>query len=147
MPQGLVREIDQLQELAREWTRLFPPAASQGDHWLRVLGQVQAHVSEDPCRLAVVGAVKSGKSTMINALVGQDLLRRGAGILTAMITRVQPGEEPRAVLQFKEWSEINGEIHRALGLLPSSRLLERAGPLDLEQMEDRQLLQQVLAEA
>ncbi len=146
-PQGLIREIEPLQELARDWTRLFPQAASQGEHWLRVLGQVQAHVREDTCRLAVVGAVKSGKSTMINALVGQDLLRRGAGILTAMITRVQPGGEPRAVLQFKEWSEINGEIHRALGLLPSSHLLERAGPLDLEQPEDRKLLQQVLAEA
>jgi hypothetical protein len=145
-PQGLIREIEQLQELARDWTRLFPPVASQGEHWLRVLGQVQAHVSEDTCRLAVVGAVKSGKSTMINALVGQDLLRRGAGILTAMITRVQPGAEPRAVLQFKEWGEINGELHRALGLLPSSRLLERAGPLDLEQPADRQLLAQVLAE-
>ena len=120
-PQGLIREIEPLQELARDWTRLFPQAASQGEHWLRVLLQVQAHVSEDTCRLAVVGAVKSGKSTMINALVGQDLLRRGAGILTAMITRVQPGPEPRAVLQFKEWSEINGEIHRALGLLPSSQ--------------------------
>lgn len=146
-PQGLIREIAQLQELARDWTRLFPEAASQGEHWLKVLGQVQAHVSEDLCRLAVVGAVKSGKSTMINALVGQDLLRRGAGILTAMITRVQPGPEPRAVLQFKEFAEINGEIQRALGLLPSSRLLERAGPLNLEQPEDRQLLQQVLAEA
>ena len=121
-----------LQELARDWTRLFPQAASQGEHWLKVLSQVQAHAAEDTCRLAVVGAVKSGKSTMINALVGQDLLRRGAGILTAMITRVQPGPEPRAVLQFKEWGEINGEIHRALGLLPSPRLLERAGPLDLK---------------
>lgn len=86
----LIREIDQLQELARDWTRLFPQAASQAEHWLKVLGQVEAHVREDTCRLAVVGAVKSGKSTMINALVGQDLLRRGAGILTAMITRVQP---------------------------------------------------------
>ncbi len=99
------------------------------------------------CRLAVVGAVKSGKSTMINALVGQDLLRRGAGILTAMITRVQPGPEPQAVLQFKDWSEINGEIHRALGLLPNPRLLERTAPLDLQQAEDRELLAQVLAEA
>ncbi len=145
--QGLIREIEPLQELAQDWIRLFPQAASQGEHWLRVLAQVQAHVTEDTCRLAVVGAVKSGKSTMINALVGQDLLRRGAGILTAMITRVQPGPEPRAVLQFKEFGEINGEIHRALGLLPSSHLLERAGPLDLEQPEDRKLLAQVLAEA
>jgi hypothetical protein len=144
--QGLIREIEQLRELARDWTRLFPQAASQGEHWLKVLAQVQVHITEDTCRLAAVGAVKSGKSTMINALIGQDLLRRGAGILTAMITRVQPGPEPKAVLQFKEWGEINAEIHRALGLLPSSRLLERAGPLDLEQPEDRELLAQVLAE-
>ncbi|MFI5354313.1 MAG: dynamin family protein [Desulfobaccales bacterium] len=145
--QGLIREIDQLQELARDWTRLFPQAASQAEHWLKVLGQVKAHVSEDTCRLAVVGAVKSGKSTMINALVGQDLLRRGAGILTAMITRVQPGPEPRAVLHFKDWSEINGEIQRALGLLPNPRLVERTALLDLQQAEDRELLKQVLAEA
>jgi hypothetical protein len=145
--QELIRDIDALRGLARDWTGLFPQATSQGEHWLRVLDQVEAHVAEDACRLAVVGAVKSGKSTMINALVGQDLLRRGAGILTAMITRVQPGPEPRAVLRFKEWGEINGEIRRALGLLPNQRLLERAGPLDLEQAEDRELLAQVLAEA
>jgi len=144
--QGLTREIDLLQGLAREWTSLFPQAVSQVEHWLKVLGQVQAHLAEDTCRLAVIGAVKSGKSTMINALVGQDLLRRGAGILTAMITRVQPGPQSQAVLQFKEWEEINGELRRALGLLPNPRLLERAAPLDLQEAADRELLAQVLAE-
>ena len=64
-----------------------------------------------------------------------------------MITRVQPGPEPRAVLQFKEWDEINGEIHRALGLLPNPRLVDRAAPLDLKEAPDRELLAQVLAEA
>jgi hypothetical protein len=142
----LGREIPRLQDLVREWLELFPQAAGQGQHWLKVLSQVQAHAAEDLCRVAVVGAVKSGKSTVINALVGQDLLRRGAGILTAMITRVQPGE-PRAVLQFKNWQEINGEINRALGLLPSPRLQERAAALDLRRAEDRDLLAQVLAEA
>jgi len=144
--QDLSREIPRLQDLVREWLELFPQAGGQGQHWLKVLSQVQAHAAEDLCRVAVVGAVKSGKSTAINALVGQDLLRRGAGILTAMITRVQPGE-PQAVLQFKNWQEINGEINRALGLLPSSRLQERAAPLDLRRAEDRDLLAQVLAEA
>lgn len=144
--QGLTREIDRLQELAQEWTSLFPQAVSQVEHWLKVLTQVQVHLAEDTCRLAVIGAVKSGKSTVINALVGQDLLRRGAGILTAMITRVQPGPQPQAVLQFKEWGEINGELRRALGLLPNPRLLERAAPLDLQEAADRELLAQVLAE-
>jgi hypothetical protein len=144
---ALMEEIGRLQELAREWTGLFPQAASQGQHWQKVLSQVEAHAAEDTCRLAVVGAVKSGKSTMINALVGQDLLRRGAGILTAMITRVQSGLESRAVLRFKGWDEINGEIRRALGLLPNPRLADRAAPLDLEEAPDRELLGQVLAEA
>ena len=142
-----MEEIGRLREMAREWTGLFPQAAAQGQHWQKVLSQVEAHVAEDTCRLAVVGAVKSGKSTMINALVGQDLLRRGAGILTAMITRVQPGPEPRAVLRFKGWDEINGEIRRALGLLPNPRLVDRTEPLDLKEAPDRELLVQVLAEA
>jgi hypothetical protein len=145
--QALMAEIVRLEDLAREWTGLFPQAAVQGQHWQKVLAQVQAHVAEDTCRLAVVGAVKSGKSTMINALVGRDLLRRGAGILTAMVTRVQPGPESRAVLRFKGWDEINGEIRRALGLLPNHRLVDRAAPLDLKEAPDRELLAQVLAEA
>ncbi|RJR42203.1 MAG: hypothetical protein C4567_07685 [Deltaproteobacteria bacterium] len=145
--EALIREIARLQEMAREWARLFPQAVSQGEHWLKVLDEVRGHVSEDTCRLAVVGAVKSGKSTAINALLGQDVLKRGAGILTAMVTRIQPGPEPGAVLKFKEWPEINGEINRALGLLPVSRLKERAAPLDLQQAADRELLFQVLAEA
>jgi hypothetical protein len=111
-----------------------------------VLAQVQTHVAEDTCRMAVVGAVKSGKSTMINAVLGQDLLKRGAGILTAMITRVQPGPEPRATLRFKSWDEINGEIRRALGLLPNASLAERAEPLNLQEAQDRELLSQILAE-
>ena len=142
-----MEEIVRLEELAREWTGLFPQAAVQGQHWQKVLSQVQTHAAEDTCRLAVVGAVKSGKSTMINALLGQDLLRRGAGILTAMITRVQPGPEAQAVLRFKGWDEINGEIRRALGLLPNPRLVDRAAPLDLKEAPDREILAQVLAEA
>jgi hypothetical protein len=142
-----MEEIVRLEDLAREWIELFPQAAIQGQHWQKVLSQVQAHAAEDTCRLAVVGAVKSGKSTMINALVGQDLLRRGAGILTAMVTRVQPGPESQAVLRFKGWDEINGEIRRALGLLPNPRLVDRGEPLDLKEAPDRELLAQVLAEA
>jgi hypothetical protein len=144
--QALMEEIVRLEELAREWTGLFPQAAVQGQHWQKVLDQVKTHAAEDTCRLAVVGAVKSGKSTMINALLGQDLLRRGAGILTAMITRVQPGPESGAVLRFKGWDEINGEIRRALGLLPNPRLVDRAAPLDLQAPPDREILAQVLAE-
>ena len=51
------------------------------------------------------------------------------------------------MLRFKGWDEINGEIRRALGLLPNPRLVDRAAPLDLQAAPDRELLAQVLAEA
>ncbi len=106
--------------------RLFPQAAAQGGALAQGPGQVQAHVAEDTCRLAMVGAVKSGKSTMINALVGQDLLRRGAGILTAMITRVQPGPEPGPCCNSRGGTKSTPKSSRALGLLPNPRLVDRA---------------------
>jgi len=139
------RAADELAEMAREWLYLLPQATSQADHWLKVLGQVQAHLTEDHLRAAVVGTVKSGKSTLVNALVGQDLLRRGAGILTAMITRVQPGPQPRALLRFKDWSDISEEIRRALALFPGGVKKARGAPFDLRQAEDRELLLQALA--
>jgi hypothetical protein len=141
-----LRSLDDLEAAAREWQQLFPVAPSQAEHWLKVLGQVRAHLAEDCLRVAVVGTVKSGKSTLVNALVGQDLLRRGAGILTAMITRVQPGPAPRAVLRFKDWPEIAEEIRRALALFPGEALGSLTGPFDLRQADHRRLLLQDLVE-
>ncbi len=141
----LAGEIGRLEELAREWLDLFPQAAAQAGHWLHVLEQVKAHLAEEVIRVAVVGAVKSGKSTLVNALVGRDLLKRGAGILTAMITRVRPGPEARAVLHFKTLDTIAGEIQQALNLLPDARLENHPAAFDLCLAEDRELLAQVLA--
>jgi hypothetical protein len=140
------RALDNLEAMTREWRELFPRAASQAGHWLKVTSQVRSHLAEDCLRLAVVGTVKSGKSTLTNALLGQDLLRRGAGILTAMITRVQPGAVARANLRFKDWTEIAEEIQRALALFPGGALDSLAGPFDLRQAEHRRLLAQDLAE-
>jgi hypothetical protein len=140
-----IRSIDDLEDMVRDWRRLFPRAPSQAEHWLKVLSQVRTHLTEDCLRVAVVGTVKSGKSTFINALVGQDLLRRGAGILTAMITRVQPGTPAKAVLRFKDWTEIAEEIRRALALFPGGALDSLSGPFNLRQAEDRRLLAQDLA--
>lgn len=140
------QEIDRLEVLTREWLGLFPEAVSQGEHWQKVLAQAKAHGREDVIRVAVVGAVKSGKSTLINALVGQDRLKRGAGILTAMVTRVKVGPEARAVLRFKGWPEMAEEINRALSLLPHPGLERRTAPLSLKDPHDRELLSKVLSE-
>ncbi len=136
--------LNELEELAREWKQLFPLAASQAEHWLKVVSQIRGHLAEDCLRVAVVGTVKSGKSTLINALLGRDLLRRGAGILTAMITRVQTGPDAKALLRFKEWPEISEEIRRALALFPGGALDSLTGTFNLLEAEHRRLLAQDL---
>ncbi|MFP3866577.1 MAG: dynamin family protein [Desulfobacteraceae bacterium] len=142
--EALRQEIQTLRALVIELASLSLAGKAQAEHWFKVLESVSAHLDEDRCRIAVVGTVKSGKSTLINALLGRDVLKRGAGIITAMITRVEPGSEPRACLVFKDWEEINGELNRALSFFPSPLLLERQTPLDLRRPEDRYLIGKVL---
>ncbi|GAB4464666.1 MAG: hypothetical protein OHK0029_34840 [Armatimonadaceae bacterium] len=54
------------------------------------LGQLAASV-DDPCVVAVVGRVKAGKSTFVNALLGEDLAPTGATETTATINRFTYG--------------------------------------------------------
>jgi hypothetical protein len=55
----------------------------------RLAGQV-----EQPCVLAVVGRMKAGKSTFLNALLGQDVARTGVTETTATINRFLYGSPP-----------------------------------------------------
>src|ERR1700731_4064962 len=62
------------------------------------LPEVTAHQMErlaqqvdQPCVVAVVGRVKAGKSTFINALLGEDLAKVGASETTATINYFRHG--------------------------------------------------------
>lgn len=66
----------------------------------------QAHallerLAEDRFTLMVVGRFSRGKSTLINALLGSDLLPTGIVPLTSVITTVSYGSRKQAVLHFK----------------------------------------------
>lgn len=63
----------------------------------------------EPLRIAIAGTVKSGKTTLANALIGADLLKRGAGIITSIVTRVRRGDALRAHILLKGWPEVNRE--------------------------------------
>src|ERR1700680_3488629 len=54
------------------------------------LEQLAAKVQQ-PCVLAVVGRMKAGKSTFINALLGQDVAKVGVTETTATINRFSYG--------------------------------------------------------
>jgi GTPase SAR1 family protein len=97
-------------------------------------------------RVAAIGAIKSGKSTLVNALLGGDHLRRGAGVVTSIVTRVSRGETLKACLYFKSWETINSEIRKALVLFPDGNGGELdTAEFDLRRQKHREALSRGLA--
>jgi len=113
-----------------------PPA--QWETRLRELGR-----PDDDFRIAVAGTVKSGKSTLVNALIGRDVLKRGAGIVTSLVTRVRPGPELKARMRLKGWVDVNREATDAALFLGAG---EDGRPVDLRSAHDRAILEKALAE-
>ncbi len=111
---GLENLRETLEALTDDLSPLFREDSAQVNSWRRSLEAVSESLLDQTLRIAVVGPVKSGKSTFINALQGRDLLRRGAGIITAFITRVRAGSEEKGWVEIKSWEEINGEVNQAL---------------------------------
>lgn len=92
-------------------------------------------------RIAVVGSVKSGKSTLINAVLGTDLLKRGAGIITSFITRIRSAEQPGGWVALKSWAQVNAEVNDAVRLLPVfGDSLDETPAVDLRRAKDRERL-------
>jgi GTP-binding protein EngB required for normal cell division len=77
----------------------------QGDAFRELLVQL----AEDRFNLVVVGQFKRGKSSLMNAIIGRDLLPTGVLPLTSAITTLCYGPQERALLRFKGWS-IEDEI-------------------------------------
>ena len=62
------------------------------------LDEVAARLREDSFRILVVGEFKRGKSTLINAMLGEALLPARLAPCTALITRLRAGPAPRVRL-------------------------------------------------
>lgn len=74
------------------------PAATEQSQDLLV------QLAEDRFNLAVVGQFKRGKSTLMNAVLGRDLLPTGLLPLTSAITTLCYGSTERMVLRRKGWA-------------------------------------------
>ncbi|MBW2108629.1 MAG: dynamin family protein [Deltaproteobacteria bacterium] len=113
--------------------------------WQATTARIEKQLTEETIRVAVVGSIKSGKSTLTNALFGGDYVKRGAGVVTSIITRVRPDGQQRAQLQFKTWEEVNADMNQALILFASSESEVMDSPFDITRSRDRQELQKNLS--
>lgn len=121
------------------------PADRRFESWRAYCDELPGWLDEDILRVAVVGSIKSGKSTFANALFKGDHLKRGAGVVTSIVTRVRSDKALKAVLYFKTWEEINAEIAQAIVLLPTLERSPERAPFDIRNEEDRRALDHAMA--
>lgn len=122
-----------------ETANTIPGMTGHGlSEWEKTCRSIPRQIDEEIFRIAVVGSIKSGKSTFVNSLLGRDYLKRGAGVVTSIVTRVRGGDALSAELCFKSWDDINDDINDALVLFPSRSW--RSGDdhqFDLRRNQDR----------
>jgi len=141
----------ELLEINQKVNSLFPKAQSitgMADHtfgdWQKTCSGINKQIADEIIRIAVVGPIKSGKSTFTNALFKGDYFKRGAGVVTSIVTRARRGETLKAKLLFKSWIEINSDIRQALVMFPAlSRRSENDG-FDIRRKKERTDLQKAI---
>jgi hypothetical protein len=98
--------------------------AHLGGAYAAEVGAVRAALSE-PLRVAVVGRVKAGKSTLVNALVGRRIAPTRAGECTRVVTWYRYGAPDRAELVLTDGTRrtlrVDGGLPEDLGV-PAERV-------------------------
>jgi len=142
---------NELIQIASTMTELFQKAESvtglseqNFDSWKKTCENIQQQLPKEIIRVAAVGPIKSGKSTFVNALFKGDYLKRGAGVVTSIVTKIRRGTQLRATLYFKSWDEVNEEIQQALAFFPSLDKSTGDESFDIRRKNDRDNLTKAL---
>jgi GTPase SAR1 family protein len=114
--------------------------------WEKTCQHLPRQLAEDTIRVAIVGPIKSGKSTFLNSIFKGEYVKRGAGVITSIVTRVRRGDHLRAKLFFKSWDEVNAEMEQALVLFPSLSWRSENETIDIRQEKERAELERALSQ-
>lgn len=79
--------------------------------------QLHANRLEEPLRVAVAGMVKAGKSTLINAIIGEEIAPTGTGECTRIVTWYRYADTPRVTMFPREGEPHALPVKRTNGLL------------------------------
>ncbi len=104
--------------------------------------KIPEFINEGLMKIAVVGVIKSGKSTFVNSLFGKELVKRGAGVITSITTRIRKGRKNQATFYFKSWDDINLQLQNALQLFPNTGIQNKIlSNFDIRRKNDRDYLE------
>jgi len=105
---------------------------------------IRRQIDEGILRVAVIGSIKSGKSTFTNYLFHGDYLKRSAGVVTSIVTRIMRGDSIRARVFFKSWAEINNDMRQAMILMPFLEYNPGGEAFDIRKEECRTALKEAI---
>ena len=142
--QRLIAVNDGLQSLFRAAQSIPGLSEHRFAEWEKTCAALPTQLNEETIRVAVVGSIKSGKSTFLNSLLKGDFLKRGAGVVTSIVTRVRAGDRLKATLFFKSWAEVNRDMQQALVLFPDVNWRSTEEHFDIRRERERSGLQQAL---
>jgi GTPase SAR1 family protein len=142
--EAILKVNEETAALIRQTETVLSNSTTVFEQWKRSNANIAKNLTDHVMRIAVVGAIKSGKSTLVNALLQDDYLKRGAGVVTSIVTRIRRGSKLRARLYLKSWDEINAEIEQALVLFPSEQWQREMQRFDIRRSKDRSDLSEAL---
>ncbi len=73
---------------------------------VQVCQDLDRRLAEERFTVSVLGEIKRGKSTLINALLGSEILPRAALVCTAALCIIRHGASPRAVVHYREGGQV-----------------------------------------
>ena len=106
------------------------PAYRQRPEVFYELDRIGARLAE-PIRIALAGTLKAGKSTLVNALVGQDIAPTDATEATRIVTWFRHGPTPKVTANHRGGRHSNVPISHNGGLSFDFRMLNPADVVDL----------------
>lgn len=102
--QNFQRKRDRLSEIIQKQQNLVHLLNMTS--WQEILRRLHERVREDNFKVLVLGEFKRGKSTFINALLGNEILPAYAKPCTAIINEVKWGDAPKALLHYPQSDDI-----------------------------------------
>jgi hypothetical protein len=118
---GWVSVADLVQPVSELFDRAIGTAKTPDVRTRLVAARDRLH---GPLRLAIAGKVKAGKSTLLNAIVGEELAPTDAGECTKIVTWYQLGHTRQVVVHplqgepvMRPWTREDGALEVDLGML------------------------------
>ena len=82
------------------------------EHTAKSIGETIEKIAKEHFEVAIVGEFKRGKSTLINAMLGQEVLPADVLPATATLNRVTYSEHPYVMVEYKNGSSERVDINR-----------------------------------